>query len=296
MPGRNVVWHPADGTAPLTLSDRPAGYRMMAGATGLDAPPYDVTTEAVPGWDGEQLRSVRVESRRIRWPMLIAGGTRNLYRIRARRLLSKLDPTKGAGRLELQEADGTRRFLSCIYTGGLEGDGALTASGDGRWQRAVLSFLAVNPWWTDGELRTVEFPYRDGPASTFFPILPLSVSSSQVMGETGVSNPGDVDAWPIWLVEPPSLGVVLTRMDTGEVVALSGSVPASDVLQIVTEPGLQSIRLVSGQNRWPNLLDGSTLWRIPAGATPTPISIAVDGAAPGSKVTLSFYPRYRSAL
>lgn len=299
MAGRNVIWRPAGGGPPLTLTDRPAGYRMLAGVTGLDAPPYEVTTEAVPGWDGEQLRSVRAEARVVRWPILIRGSTRGEFRARARHLLNLLDPAKGPGQLEITESDGQRRFLSCVYTGGLEGDSSLATSGDGTWWRAVVSWLAASPWWSDGNLRTLVFPYRSGPASTFFPILPLRLSTAQVLGATEVTNPGDVEAWPTWLLEGQSTGLTLTREDTGEFLALAGATAAGDPLRIVTEPGQQSIALLSGVNRWPNLLDGSTLWRLPAAGPDgagVPINIAVDGAAAGTAVTLSYYPRYRTPL
>lgn len=294
--GRSVAWIPADGRPAITLSDRPAGYRMLAGATGLDAPEYDVTVGAVPGLDGAQLRSVRPAPRLIRWPMLISGRTRDEYRARARRLLNAFDPAKGPGTLQVQEADGTTRLLRCIYTGGLEGDGALTASGDGRWLRAVVQFLAPNPWWAAATPITRSFPYSGGPAALFFPILPLELSVAAVLGDTTVDNPGDVDAWPIWQITPPALGVTLRRTDTDETIDLAGAIPAGDALLIVTEPGQQSIRLLSGENRWPNLLEGSTLWKIPGEATGVPVELLVDGAAAGTLITLTYYPQYRSAL
>ncbi len=293
---RSVAWIPADGSGPIVLSDRAAGYRMLAGATGLDAPEYDVTTGPVPGLDGAQLRSVRPAPRVVRWPMMILGSTRGEYRRRARRLLNALDPAKGPGTLQVQEADGDTRLLRCVYTGGLEGDGSLTASGDGRWHRAVVSFLAPNPWWSAGAPLVRVFPYRDGPAGTFLPILPLRLSTARVLGETTLDNPGDVDAWPQWLIEPPALGVTLTRTDTGETIEIAGGIPAGDPLLIITEPGQQSIRLLSGENRWPNLLDGSTLWRIPGDTAAVPVELLVAGAAAGTVITLTYYPQYRTAL
>src|SRR5690606_30720906 len=42
------------------------------------------------------------------------------------------------------------------------------------------------------------------------------VSSGQVLGETTLTNPGDVEAWPTWTITGPASLVTITHLDTGE--------------------------------------------------------------------------------
>jgi hypothetical protein len=180
-----------------------------------------------------------------------------------------------------------------MYVDGLEGSETV-ADGGIRWWRTGIRLLALSPWWL-GEPVTQRWTYAEPVA--FLPITPRRVSSSQVLGAATLSNPGDVDTYPVWTLTAPATSVTLTRPDTGEYLGITQALPAGRTLTIQTRPRETLIALDDG-TPFAHLANGSSLWRLPAdrNGKGSPLTLTVGGAGAGTVLTVSYTPRYATVL
>ena len=293
---RLFTLYPAKGGAPRVLNDRDNGFRVLKGITGLNAPPYVLLTSDTPLLDGQQLDDVYAAERTIVLPMLISGRTEAEFRERAKGLIADLFPFNGEATLEVAQPDGQRRRVPVMYVDGLEGSEAVDDGGI-RWWRTGIRLTALSPWWL-GDPITQRWEYAQ--PVNFLPITPRRVSSSQVLGAATLSNPGDVQVYPTWTLTAPADSVTLTRPDTGEFFGVSHTIPAGRTLTVVTKPRETAVELDDGTSWWRYLTNGSSLWRLPAPdpAHPdgVPLSLMVGGAGVGTVLTVSYTPRYATAL
>lgn len=285
-----------DGTV-YDLSD-PRKMLAITGRKGFDGAPYDVFVDESPTVDGEIFRSARARARDLVLPVLVRSDARPDFLDLKRALLARMAPTRGLMTLTVAEPDGTRRHIFCYYVRGAEGDGDKSQTGR-NWVRYSLELRAPDPYWR-GE--TLHEEWQAGNAYLFLggdqsKFLPFRVSSSQTFGETSFENPGDVDSYPIWtIVGPTNGGIVLTRTTADyptQTISLSSVLSPAQSLTIDTRPDRLTITDNSGANRWPQLDDGSTLWRITPGTNL--ITVAVGGSNPNTRVFLDAEPRYEAA-
>ncbi|MEU6376820.1 phage tail protein [Streptomyces sp. NPDC046909] len=281
------------------LTDWDAGWFTLAeGVSGLGAVKYDLTSDAQPR-GGARLRHAQAQPRTIVWPLFIQGATHMELTERWRALASAFTRTlregEGPGVLEIARPDGTRRRINVFYQDGFEGQ---DKQGWGRdADSAVLSLWCEDPYWTDPVSLTV---HRQADTTTsFFTPFP-TVSSSQVLGATTVTNPGDTVVWPTWVVTGPASLITFTHAGTGESFSLNpsaaavghGNLLAGEQVTIRTDP--PQVRYQNGDNwvgglNWP----ATSLWGLAPGANP--VTFALSGSGPGSAVDLVFNPRYETA-
>jgi len=285
---RMLTWYPADGRSPIVLTDRAAGRRVLKGTRGLGAGPVELVTDDSPLLDGTTVWEPYYAPRVITLPMLVSARTRAEFLSKVRELVTAIHPDAD-GELELAQHDGRRFRLRCRYLEGLEGDEDTTMGGDTTWWRFILKLYAADPWWY-GEPITATFTPVE--AVPFFPLPPLRLSRSQVLGTVTVHNPGDVTAWPTWSATAPGSDPEFRNLATGETLRFAGALPAGQTLTVVTTPGQQSVTLTDGTSWWPQWAPGSVMWRIPPGTTRVSLTLASAGV--GSEIALSFRPRYRT--
>ncbi|NUP19881.1 MAG: phage tail protein [Streptomyces sp.] len=302
---------PEIGYAAITYVD-PAGtrwpmtnlaadwYTLAEGVSGLGASPYSLTSDDHPR-GGARLRHVQPQPRTIVWPVLVKGADhtaftanwRQLARAFTRTLRRQADGSFSPGTLEVARPDGSVRTIAVYYSDGWDGRGQV-ATGI-TWDSAVLTLWCEDPYWVDAAPVTVH--RETGTPTDFLNPFP-SVSSSQVLGATTVTNPGDVDVWPVWTISGPATSIEFTREDTGSAFTLDmtatshGPLLAGETVTISTDP--PRVRSGTGENlvaglSWP----AAVLWSLPPGATP--VTFQLDGAAAGSAVDLTFHPRYETA-
>lgn len=292
MAGRQVTWWGPNGAAPVTLNDRGAGMRLAKGATGVWTPPVQFGTDTTPLMDGEIITDVWETGQTAQLPMMLFGADRSEFRSRMRTLARAMDP-RGDGRLVIAEADGSSRVRTARYAGGLEGAEDAASGGDTNWARFGLRLYSPDPYWYEPAPRVVRYDFDTG-GDPFFPISfpdhPLRVSSTSVLGEQLVSNPGDVDTWPSWEVHGPGTAMLFTN-SRGDSLSLAGTLSEDRALLISTRPGEASIMLDDGTDWWDKLVGTPNLWRLPPGDTT--VDMQVTGAAEGTYVALSYTPRYR---
>src|SRR5690606_11171214 len=303
---------PEIGYAAITYID-PAGtrwpmtdlaadwYTLAEGVSGLGAAPYTVTTDLHPR-GGSRVRHVQPQARTIVWPLLVKGVdhmafTRN-WRAVGQAFTRTLRPGPDGrpvspGVLEVARPDGTARRIRVVYYEGWDGRGQ-TATGI-TWDSAVLTLLCEDPYWEDVQAQTV---HRESGTQVDYLVPYPSVSSSQVLGATTVTNPGDVDVWPVWTVTGPASAITFTRDDTEESFTLDMTATAHGPLlegeTVTISTYRPRVRASSGENlvsglNWPE----AVLWSIPPGQTP--VTFALAGAETGSAVDLAFHSRYETA-
>lgn len=296
---------PGVGYATITYID-PAGtrwpmtdlsadwYTLADGVSGLGAASYTLTSDPHPR-GGARLRHVQPQPRTIVWPLLVKGGDHLLFTANWRALARAFTRTlrEGPGSLEVARPDGQVRHIAVYYADGWDGRGQ-AATGI-TWDSAVVTLWCEDPYWTDAAPLSV---HREAGAQVDYLVPYPSVSSSQVLGATTVTNPGDVEVWPQWLVTGPASAITFTREDTGDAFTLTmadtvhGPLLAGETVTISTDP--PRVRSGTGENlgsglSWP----GAVLWSLPPGETP--MTFQLDGAATGSAVDLTFYPRHETA-
>ncbi|WP_432136837.1 phage tail protein [Streptomyces sp. bgisy154] len=200
----------------------------------------------------------------------------------------------GPGTLKVARPDGTARTIAVYYQDGWDGQGSRSAS-SAIFDSAVLTLLCEDPYWLDKQPVMVHREY--GVGADFLVPYP-TVSSSQVLGATTVTNPGDVDVWPEWTITGPASLITFTREDTGDSFVLDptavghGNLLAGEQVTVRTDP--PQVRYQDGSNwigalNWPS----ATLWSLPPGSTD--VTFQLDGAGAGSAVDLTFYPKYETA-
>jgi hypothetical protein len=283
------------------LTDESAGWFTLAdGVSGLGATPYELTTDAHPR-GGARLRYASPQPRAIVWPLYVYGEThvefigrwRALATAFTRTLREGPDGRRTPGWLEIARPDGTRRRIAVYYREGFEGRGA---KGYGIVSdAAALTLWCEDPYWAD-PVEVAE--HREtGSLSSFFTPYP-TISSSQVLGSTEVTNPGDVIVWPKWTVTGPASLITFTHQGSGESFSLNptavghGNLLAGQQVTISTDP--PAVRYQDGSN-WTGALNwpSAVLWGLVPGVNP--VTFQLNGSGPGSAVDLRFNPRYETA-
>lgn len=284
---------PAGGRWPMT--DLAADwYTLAEGVSGLGAASYTLTSDPHPR-GGARLRHVQAQARTVVWPLLVKGSDHLAFTTNWRALARAFTRTlhDGPGHLEVVRPDGTGRRIAVHYSDGWDGRGE-TASGI-TWDSAVLTLWCEDPYWEDMQPVTV---HRETGVQSDFLVPYPTVSSSQVLGQTTISNPGDVSVWPTWRITGPASSITFTRRDTGDYFTLNmaatphGLLLADETVTVSTDP--PRVRSGTGENlvaglNWPV----ATLWDIPPGEVA--VTFQLDGAEAGSAVDLTYHPRYETA-
>lgn len=292
-PASSLTLTTADGTA-YDLGD-PTKLLATLGRRGFDAAQYATFADESPLVDGEIFRGARAVPRDLILPIYLRADTRAEFLTRKRDLLARLAPTRGLATLEVAEEDGSRRRISCYFTGrGAEGEGSRDRSGR-TWTRYNLELRCPDPYWRGDPLRVEFVPPNVG--GLFFPLLPLKVESAQTFGETSFTNPGDVMSYPVWTIHGPVAGsLVLKRTTPGLTVrtlTLNLTVASGHFVTVDTRPDRLAIVDDLGANKWPSLADGSSLWRINPGENS--IEVVVPGSGAGTRIVLDAEPRFETA-
>lgn len=284
-----VTWTDAQGRITV-LSDDSNGWVLQPGATGFDMPTYQSYSDESPEIDGNFVRQIRAQARTLMLPIAVFSDvSRGDFLLKKRGLRRSLNPKLGMGTLEITEVDGTSRSIGAYYQSGGEGDEALD-SGGMRYQMVALTFTCPSPFWIGDP---VHRDFQVAQSGTFFPILPLQVADSQVLGDVFVTNDGDDVAYPVWTIRGPATSVVLTNVTSGQSLTLSQSLTSGDTVVIDTRERVQTVLMNGTTNLWSKLVAGSALW----GLEPfdNEVTLTLAGATTATLVSLDYGPRYLSA-
>lgn len=254
------------------------------GMTGRLMPPVLVSSQQIPQQDGAVLRSAAYDVRSVVVPIVLRGASRDAYRTTLRALAASLNPKRGDGTLRVT-VNGVARDLYCRYVDGMGFAEDLPSDG-----LPSLLFQAYDPFWYDTTSTTQAF--TSGSPQSFFPIPPITLSSSTVFALTSVNNTGDVEAWPVWTVTGPGSGLVLRNLTTGKVLALTRTIAAGEVITIDTRPRVKTVLTAAGVSLF-SLLTSRQFWPLDAGVNS--IQVELNAATAASRVDLSYLRRFLSA-
>ena len=295
QPGADVgraraTWHAPDGGVwPLDVPD--LGWLTPDEVSGLGAAPVTLVTDPHPR-GGARVRHIQPQPRTITWPLVVQGRTHGEFLTRWRSLASAFTQTRrlGAGRLRIARPDGTGREILAHYEAGFDGE-----PGAGHtWDAAVLSLWCEDPYWLADPI--TDFRAHEAAASTFLDPF-MTVSSTQVLGATTITNPGDVESWPEWTITGPATEVQATNHTTGESWTLTpdfgdGDSVGGNEAVITTDPPQvrgPDCEVWTGLLNWP----AAVLWGLAPGLNE--VTFAVSGADVGTEIRWSYRPRYETA-
>jgi hypothetical protein len=281
-----LYWIDANGTEQLLSMGE--NYKVLSGMNGRFMPPISVVEEEVPFQAGSRKRSVKVNARDVDIPLHISAESEIELRQIIRRMLRMINPLKNEGKLKSIAADGSQRELTCQYIAGMEGAEDKDSKGFW-WQKVVLVFRAFDPFWYDSNTIVQTFRINESPGM-FFPIFPLRLSSSTVFADISITNSGDVETAPEWIIFGPCENIVISNMTTGEKLNLQVSLDVGETITIDTRPYKKTITKNDGTNLFYTMTDESSLWALQEGDNS--IQLEMSNATTESSIQLSYKNRY----
>ena len=270
------------------LSQGLSGLALAPGVRGMEMPTpthYKITAPAV---DGSFWRGTITPEREATWFLRVFSDAGSQAWIDHRsRFWKGLNPSR-TGLWTVTQPNGVKRSLRVRFAG-LSDD-----SDDGSelfgWKLYQISLAAEDPFWLgEADRRTFVAPsagenYYGGAAGGGFGP-PFYISAGSTTDSAAISNPGDVDAWPVWTVYGPTTSVSVGL--NGRAIEFPMTLTAGQWVRIDTRPTDQQAIDHSGSDRTPQL--GLVEFaEIPPG-TNVPLTISMTGTG---SVTVEVTPRY----
>lgn len=276
---RRLDFRSLDGTDAIEWTGNE--WIIQSGIQGLDVPPRDVVTEAVPGMDGARLREIRTGTRSVVLPFFVYSADREqashhaqLAQIRRHLDYRRVDYAAAEGTFDLVAVGaGGERSLRCVYVDGMEGLAGVASGNGAYWSTFDTKLLAVQPYWVGVEWSTPTVTTGVGsPFVSNAALWPRSISGSVALGQDmRVSVGGDVPSPPNVELDGPWTTAHITSPQGLDLTI--GAVP-SGTLRI--ETGRRRRVTLDGVPAW-HLVGDSPHWQpLPAGEAI--ISIALTGA------------------
>lgn len=288
------AWIDADGNSfPMNLFAE--GMEVTEGVTGRGIPPIRRVRHNVAGQPGSVLDDVKHDMRTLQVPVLLQASNESDRTALIRDWSHRFDPERGPSILDLVAADSTERLLTASYASGLE----VVEDASNRFpgtQAAVLTFESDDPYFYD----TVQQSESFGSSGTSTPwfldptksILPVSLSSSAILGSATVATASDVEVWPIWTVIGPGSELVIRNNTSGRQFLWGGTLTAGQQLIIDTRPGVKT--LLSDTDV--NLFGGLTAWDLwPLLAGDNDLEVTMAGTDLSSEIDLAWTDRFLTA-
>lgn len=262
------------------------GVVVLPGVRGLDMPDPVINSADPIGWDGGRFESSRYGFREVFLPIEITG-TQDQIQTLVSRLVRILDVRRGLVTLTVAHADGRRRSVSGLYEGGFDQDLEI---GTGQWRHSAgITIRCEDSYW-QGTQRRVEFVRGAITSKPFLgaPFLPLSLVSSQKVGDVPIDVEGDAAAFPRWRVHGPGSAFSATDLSTGASWGF-GALTEDDELILDARRGVQTITL-NGARAWNLTTTGSVLWPLQPG--PSIIALSIGDLGDDSIIELIYTPRF----
>ncbi|MBF9135330.1 phage tail family protein [Plantactinospora sp. S1510] len=285
-------WVAPDGTAwELMGPHEQFGWLTTPGIAGWGAAPITIVTDPLAR-GGVEVRHIRTEPRRITWPLNVYGATHTQFLARYRNLMRAFTQTsrfRRPGVLTVRRPTGQARSIEGYYEDGFGGEG-----GENAWHaNPVLTLFCPDGYWRDTVVERVTRAYGSETATPYLDPY-ITVSSSQVLGQTTITNSGDVDTWPVWTITGPTTAVTATSNTLDASWTITFNLDAGETITVDTGSVRPTIRGPAGENLsgaldWPD----AVLWPLVPGAND--VGLLMEGAGEGSVIELAFYRRYETA-
>jgi len=248
---RTLAFRSLDGRYPFSVDDRT--FIFGPDSEGLDMPPRQIITRAIPGMEGERLTEIRVDKREVFLPFVInsAASGGHLAHLAMRDELAQLfnhrrnDYRADDGTLDLVATSARgERSLRCTYVDGMTATRA--PSERAYHQRLGVTLWAVRPYWSGQQWSTPVIRIPD--QGDWFDTFPGVLTSSSAIGQDlQVTVEGDAESWATVDLVGPASSVVITG--PGLSVTISGGLSAGEQARIVTNPRGRTAKF-SGIKDW----------------------------------------------
>lgn len=283
--GLQFRWLGWDGSI-WGLSRREAGTWLMPGVRGLGFPTPTRYTKTSPALSGSRYRGHIVAERDVFWPLHIEGEDGSAAFVeRDSAFWNTMHPDK-TGVWEVTGPSGEVRLLRLRFAGVEEGqDSDAVEAG---WSNYGISLVAEQPYWEGQEVTgdwgvDAPVPFYDTGSSTNL----FNISSGSNVTTATFTNPGDVEAYPVWRITGPTTEVTVGL--NGRIIPIPFVIPSGQTLVIDTNPA--ALTAYMGGVDKTGLLGSADFASIPAGAD-VPLQITMNGTG---QVFLSLVPRYYRA-
>ena len=259
------------------------------GRYGFGMPPVQHFFTESATTDGAVWNGYRVPGRPFGFPVFVTGSSPTEARAEQAKFMATLRPEK-IGTLTVADPSGARRYIDLRYMGGADeefesSDYALY------WYSHKLQMLAEQPYYYADPI-VLTFDSEDpvnfygGGVGTQAPM--FYINSSQTTGNAVVTNPGDVDAWPVWKLFGPFTSAVLSV--GGVQIVYSEAVTSTHWVEIDTNPKRLTVVNDAGVNKFAKATTLNTA-PIPFSAS-TPLALTLNGSDPTTKVEVAFTPNF----
>lgn len=288
-------WIGPDGTVVnlMEFVQTGLGAGIQPGRRGAFMPPIDKAEDKIPYQNGTRLKYVSLGARDVDFPIYLKGTSEDDLRQRMRDMVAQFNPLGDEdGRIRITRPDGTQREIICRYHQGMEILETDEYYGSG-YCKCIVTFRANDPVWYD--VTPQSNTYGSGAAIPFFPGTPFRLTSSAIFATTGpITNTGDLEAWPIWIVQGPGTDIALRNEDTGEKIEFLPDVilTAGMSVTIDTREGLRSVRRNDNLSLYGKLTGDSVLFPLYKGANN--LRIDMQNTTEDSLVTLSYFRGFLS--
>lgn len=268
---------------------RSSAVMEIDGRTGFGMPPITQYFTESATQDGSTWQGYRVGARTFDFPVFITGATPTEARAEQARFMSTLRPDK-LGVLTVTDPEGKRRHLNLRYVSGAD-DEFQSSNYALYWFSHKLHFVAEQPYYY-GDPIPAEFDsiagvnFYGGGVGTLGP--PYYIGNSRTTANAKLTNPGDVDAWPVWKIHGPFtsfIGVV-----GGKTINLPITKTLNQWIAIDTNPNKQTIVDNTGANMWA-FAGAVDFGAVPAEST-TQLGLTLAGSGVGTSVEVEFTPKY----
>lgn len=256
------------------------------GLNGRFMPEWQHYFDTYAEQDGGAYRGSRATLSQYTLPLLLVADDVPTLRLKHRQLAQAVNPRRGPGTLTVTADDGAVRTLRCIYESGFEADPA--TDGNEYEQLVMLQFRATEPFWVDATPQSVSFERVDPVGLSPFP-LPMRVGPSSIFNQWTQNNPGDVEAWPVWVVTGPASRFVLANETTGQELSFNLPLSAGRAIEVDTRPGRKTVTYAGigvDAYAWKT----GELWSLVEGDNV--LRVEMPDAESTSRVAMEVFPRY----
>jgi hypothetical protein len=271
------------GNADTIPLDGSTGFYLRAGFRGVGIPPTDVKMSPSAG-DGATWRSTRRGIRDLDLPIMVIGADRADVETKLRRLASALSDRYQAPKLLASYSDGDAYDIEVHYSGG--GETVFGSEAGSTFASWPITLQAPDPFWSSRTPVQFSLAYQSSTRGLIPRLDQLKVAPSEVLGSYVISNPGDVDAFPVWTLEGKSSGA--TSVTIGGVGFTYTETMVSGNKRII-DTRAATVVDAAGANKYAFLGTAPKLFAIPPGSST--IAIAIAGADSSTKLSGFFLPR-----
>jgi tail protein len=232
----------------------------------------------IPEQPGAVVQSIRHDVREFDLPLYAATTSYDALQVLLTEMAYDMDPVAGEGILRRISKSNALSdlFCRCVSGTGIEGEGANGPIA----HKPTLIFQAYDPYWYR---EPVALRFVVGGQTGWFPMLPVHLGASAVIGDVQVENTGHVESWPTWTITGPGTDVTLTNNTTNETIAILRELSAGQQVVIDTYTGQ-----VTGAN-WRRYLTRRVMWALQPGMND--LTLTMNNSTPSSTIDMVYRPR-----